>query len=136
MAQGHNFQPSGIHARDLHSGLIGLGAAVADKALADFSGSDLRQFFRQGHDGFVREDGGSMLQLVHLRFDLGSDARVSMAHGDGHDAAEEIQILVAINVPYVLHGRMVGHERVVVIRGDGREKVLLMFPDNFVFGHY
>ena len=44
-----------------------------------------------------------------------------MAHGDGHNAAEEIQVFIAVRVPEVLHAGMVSHQRLGVIISDGRK---------------
>ena len=58
-----------------------------------------------------------MLQLVELRLHLGCDPGIAMADADGDDAAEEVEVLIAIHVPDVLHAPMVhGHRLGVVIR--------------------
>src|SRR5947208_12520145 len=65
-----------------------------------------------------------MLKLIDLVFDFGGDAGIGMSNRDGHDAAKKIQILLAFNIPQVLHGGMVGDQGIFVINGDGRKKVL------------
>jgi len=50
-----------------------------------------------------------VLQPVDLRAHLAGNLRIAVAHGDGKDAAEEIEILVAFHVPEVLHFAAVGH---------------------------
>src|ERR1017187_7128077 len=44
----------------------------------------------------------NFLQRVHLAVDLGVDLLVAVAHADGDDAAQEIQVLLAVGVPDVL----------------------------------
>src|SRR6266852_7002942 len=90
--QRHDLKVAGEHARDLDSHLIGFRAAVADKTLAYLAGRNLSQLFRQRNNCLVREHGGGVLNLVNLRLDLGSDTRVAVTDGDGHNAAEEIKV--------------------------------------------
>jgi len=47
-------------------------------------------------------DRGDVLQRVHLAVDLGVDFLIAVAHADGDDAAQEIQVLIAVGVPDVL----------------------------------
>ena len=47
----------------------------------------------------IREDRRDMLQLGHLLGDFLIHCFVAMAHADGDDAAEEIQVLIAVGVP-------------------------------------
>ena len=76
-----------------------------------------------------------MLQLVDLGLDLGSHPGIGMSNRDGHDAAKKIQILLAFDVPHVLHGGVIGHQRVFVVNGDGREHVLLVLLEDIFFCH-
>ncbi len=62
----------------------------------------LRELLGKRHLRLVREHGGDVLQLVDLRVNLGVHLVVAMADADGDDAAEEIQILVAVGIPDVL----------------------------------
>jgi len=89
---------SGVDARELDGGFVGFGAAVAEETLSDLAGSDLRQLLRERDDGFVRKKSGGVLELVDLRLDLRGDAWVRVSDGDGDNAAEEIEILVALDV--------------------------------------
>ena len=66
VAQPDNLIASGKHPRNLDGGLVGFRAAVREVALADLSGSDLGDLFRQGDDGFIGKHGGGMLQLCLL----------------------------------------------------------------------
>src|SRR5579864_2654573 len=58
-----------------------------------------------------------------------------VTRGDGHNAAEEIQVLVAFHVPDVLHAGVVGDQGIAVIGADGGEKVLLILFYNLIFCH-
>src|SRR6185312_11504052 len=55
--------------------------------------------------------------------------------GDRHNPAKEIQVLVSLHVPQVLHAGVVCNQRVRVIRRDGREEILLVLFEDLVFGH-
>src|SRR5689334_17118400 len=76
-----------------------------------------------------------MLQLVNLRFDLARHARVGVPHRNGDNPAKEIQVLVALHVPKVLHAGVVGDQRIRIISGDGREEILLVLFHDLVFSH-
>ena len=52
--------------------------------------------------------------------------------GDGQDAAEEVEILAAVQVPDVLHLAAVGDQRLLVVVGDGGPEVFLVLGDDFV----
>ena len=58
-----------------------------------------------------------------------------MADADGHDAAQEIEKLLALDVPNILALGMVDHHRVLEVGGDAVEKVFLLFANDFVFSH-
>ena len=109
------------HSRDLNRSLVGFSAAVGEKAATDLPWRDLCDFFRQRNHCFVWENGGGVLQFVHLGLDLGGNAGIRMAYGDGDDAAKEVQVLVAIDVPQVLHAGVIGDQRLGEVIGDRRE---------------
>jgi hypothetical protein len=58
-----------------------------------------------------------------------------MPHGYGHNPAKEIQILVTLHVPQVLHAGVVGHQRFRVVSRNGREEILLVLLEDLIFGH-
>lgn len=72
-----------------------------------------------------------MLKFVDLGVDFAGDARVAVADRDGQDAAEEIKILAAFDVPDVLHFGVVGDEGFLVVVSDGRPDVFFVFGDGF-----
>ena len=126
---------TGMDTGELDSGFVGLSTAVGQKALANFPGGDLGQLFCQSHNRLIGKQRGGVLELVHLGFNLGGDTRIAMADGDSHDAAKEIQVLVALGVPQVLHAGVISHQRFRVISADGRKEVLLMLFEYLFFGH-
>jgi len=91
----------------------------------------LRDLLRQRHDVLVGIERRSVLQPVDLRVHFAGDLWVAVTHGDGQDAAEEIEILVAFHVPEVLHFAAVGHQRLLEVVGHRGPKVFLVFGDGF-----
>jgi len=49
-----------------------------------------------------------------------------VADADGDDAAKEIEILLAVEIPKVLHAGVVGDERFLVIINDRRPQEFLV----------
>jgi hypothetical protein len=76
-----------------------------------------------------------VLEPVDLLVDGRVHAIVAMAHADGKNAAEEIEILVAIGVIHELVFGARDHQRLLVVMEDRRKKELLAREDNFVFSH-
>ena len=76
-----------------------------------------------------------VLQRIHLRVELRVDAVVAVADADRHDAAEEIEILVAVGVPDVLVLGARDHQRLLVIVKDRGKQKLPIGQDDFVLGH-
>ena len=103
---------------------------LVKKLFCNLARSDLRQLFRQRHDGFVREKRRGVLQLVDLRLDLRRDLRIAMSQPDRHDPAEEIEVLVPLDVPQVLHRGVVGHERVLIVVRHRRPQIFLVLADD------
>lgn len=101
------------------------------EALLQFTRRDLRKLLRQRHDGFVGVQCGGVLKAVELLLDSGCDLRIAMPHTDGNDSPEEIEILIAFDVPQVLHRRTLGNERLLIIRGDCRPEVFIVLSQNF-----
>ena len=58
-----------------------------------------------------------------------------MSHADRHDAAQEVEVLLALGVPNKLALGVVNHHRVLEIRGDTIEKKFLFLGDDFISGH-
>ena len=135
MPQRQEFIVARVHARREDGHFIGFRAAVGEIALLQFAGRNRGHLFRQVHHGFGDEERGRVLDLVDLRFDLLRHLGVRVAHTDGHDAAQEVEKLLALDVPNVLALGMVNHHRVLEVGGDAVEKVFLLFANDFVFGH-
>ena len=126
---------SGMHARKLDGRFVRFRPAVAEKAATDFSGSDLGQLFSQGNHSFIRKQRGGVLKLIYLGLDLGGDPRIAVTHGNRDDSTKKVEVLVALQVPQILHGGMIGHQRIRVISRNGGKEVLLLFSDDLFFSH-
>ena len=80
---------------------------------------------------FVGVERRSVLQPADLRVHFAGDLRVAVTHGDGQDAAEEIEVLVAFQVPQVLHLAAVGDEGLLEVVGHRGPKIFLVPGDDF-----
>ena len=76
-----------------------------------------------------------MLDAVNLLLDLSRHFRVRVAHADGDDTAQEVEILLPIQVPNVLPLGMINHQRVFEVGCSAVEDVFLFFANDFVFSH-
>ncbi len=113
VAQPHNVVGAGGHAREQDGGFVGFAAGIGEEALLQSAGRDLGDFFGQIDDGFVGVERRGVLQAVDLRLDLAGDLGIGVADGDGQDAAEEVEVLAAFEIPDVLHAGAVDDERVL-----------------------
>ena len=115
VAKRENVVVSGVDASHHHGHVVGLGARVDE--VAHF------QVSRHGGDEppgvlvdlRVEINGGRVPQLVHLGVQSGVDFRMTMTDADGDDAAEEIQIALAVGVPQPLHGTAVDVKRAGIV---------------------
>ena len=114
-----------------NGGFVGFAAGVGEEAFLQIAGSDLRHFFGEIDDGFVGIERGGVLQAIDLRLDFAGDLGIGVADGDGEDAAEEIEILAAFEIPDVLHVGAVGDQRMLVEIGDGGPEVFAMLAQDF-----
>ena len=71
--------------------------------------------------GSVGEHGGNMLQLIHLRVNRRVHPVIAVADAHRQDAAEEIQILVAVRIPDELVLGPRDHQRLADSSGTPRE---------------
>ena len=131
VAQCHYVEAARGHAREQNSGFVGLGAGIGEKALLQIPRSDLRDFLRQRHDVFGGVERRSVLQAVDLRAHFAGDFRIAVPHGDRQDAAEEIQVLVAFDVPEMLHLAAVSHQRLLEIVGHRGPQIFFVLGDGF-----
>src|SRR6266478_1488829 len=81
---------------------------------------------------FVGIQRGGVLQAVDLRIDLAGHLWIAVADRNGQDAAEEIQVLAAFQVPQVLHFAAVRHQRPLVVIGHRRPEILLVLGDYLI----
>jgi hypothetical protein len=66
------------------------------------------------------------LFFEHL-FDLLHDSRMVMSHRNGDDAADKVDILVTLFVPYARSFSLSQTDRILIVRDFGRKDVLLPF---------
>ena len=102
VAEGDHFGPPGMHFGEQQGHLVGLGAGVGEEALPAVPGRKAGQALGEFHHGLVREQGGDVLEGVHLLVDRPVHLGMAVAEADGEDPAEEIEIAVAVRVPDVL----------------------------------
>jgi hypothetical protein len=76
-----------------------------------------------------------VLQRIQLLVNFCVDLVVAMAHAHRHDAAQEIQVLIAIRIPEVLILGARNHQRLLIEVEDRGKQKLLIGKNNFVFGH-
>src|SRR5579863_1825914 len=101
VAKRHNVEAAGGHAGYEDCGFVGLRAAVGEEALLDLTGRNLGQFLGE-LDGLRRRvDARGVLQAVDLILDLAGNVGVGVTDADGQDAAEEIEVAIALAVPDV-----------------------------------
>jgi len=84
---------------------------------------------------FIGEDGGDMLQPVDLGVQLTIYFLVAVPDADGDDAAEKIQVLIAVGIPDILVLGVRDDQRFFVVMKDGREKMVPVGEKDFFFGH-
>jgi hypothetical protein len=73
-----------------------------------------------------------VLQAVHLRGDLAGNLGIAVPDRDREDAAEEVEVLVAVEILEVLHLAAVGHQGLLEVVGNGWPEVFLVPSDDFV----
>ena len=136
VAQRHDFRVAGVAARRQDGGLVGLRAAVGEERFGELAaGRDRGDLLRQRRLRLVGEHRGDVLQRVELAVHLGVHLVVAVPHAHRDDAAEEIQVLVAVGVPHVLVLGARHHQRLLVVMEDRGEQEFLVGENDFVFGH-
>ncbi len=86
--------------------------------------------------GFVGEKGGDVAELDELILNLAGHGLVAVADADGDDAAEEIEVLIAVGVPDMLVLGVGDDEGLLVVMEDGGEKEFFVGEDYFFFGQF
>jgi hypothetical protein len=76
-----------------------------------------------------------MLQLVHLGVDFAIHFLIAVADAYRHNAAEKIEVLIAVDIPNVLILGARYNERLFVVVEDRWEKVVAVRKQDLFFGH-
>ena len=71
-----------------------------------------------------------MAQALHLGDDRPVDLLVGVPHGDGEDAAEEVQIALALQVPHPTALAVGDHHRLRMQALDLRKQMLSVLPEH------
>ncbi len=136
VAQRHDFGTAGVASRRQNRGLVGFRAAIGEERLGELApGRDLSQLLRERRLRLVGEHRRDVLQAIDLRVQLPVHVLIAVADADGDDAAEEIQILIAVGVPDVLILGPRNNERFLVVVEDGRKEVVAVRENDLFFGH-
>src|SRR4051794_31857518 len=103
MAKGDDLCRSGVATGGKDRSFVCLCPAVGEEGFSQCTPRcDLGEFLRERYLRLVREHRRNMLQLIHLSMNLCVDLLIAMANAHRDNTAEEVQILVAVDIPYVL----------------------------------
>ena len=127
---------AGIAAGGEDGGLVGFGTAIREETLGEFAaGRDPGHAFGERYLRLVRKHSGDVLQLAHLFHDLLVHGLVAVADADGDDAAEEIEVLVAVSVPDELVFGAFDDQRLLEVMEHAGEQVALAGKDDLLLCH-
>jgi hypothetical protein len=115
-----------IEGGDEKRGFVGLGAAVGEKDLVQPWRRHRPQALGQFDLGADQEERAGVDDAVELLLDRVVDLRDGMARGDGGNAAEEVEVLLARAVVDILPFATSQLDGVVVEEPDAREQTLLV----------
>ena len=136
VTQRDDFRRPRVTARGQDGRLIRLGAAVCKEGFAQpAAGRDLGDAFGQCGLGLGSEDRGDVLQSVDLLVNPGIHFLVAMSDANGENAAEKVQILVAVSVVNILVFGARNHQRFLVVVEDGGEQKFLVCEKDLFFCH-
>ena len=137
MAQGDDFGGAGVAAGGEDGGFVGFGAAVGEERFAQRAGGrDLGQFLAPAPPAARwRRRWRRVRSLSIWAWTLALTVVVAVADADGDDAAEEIEVLVAIGVPDVLIFGMRDDQRFLEVMEDRREEEFFLREKDFLFRH-
>src|SRR6185503_2729924 len=97
VTQRDDFAVAGVAAGSEYCGLIGFRAAVGKERFRQLAARrDRRDLLGERRLRLVRKQGRDMLKRIELLVNLGVDGLIAVSDADGDDAAEEIEVLVAI----------------------------------------
>ena len=136
VAQRHDLGVAGVAARGRMAVSFASVPELVKKDLVSSPPGVMRgDLLRERRLRLIGEDGGDVLERVELLVDFGVHLLVAVADAHGDDAAEEVEILVAVGVPDVLVLGAVDDQRLFVIVEDGGEEEFLIGKNDLVFGH-
>lgn len=69
---------------------------------------------------------------MHLRGNFAGNLGIAMANRDGEDAAEKVEVLVAVKIPEVLHLATIGDQQLLEVVGHRAPKAFPVPGDGFV----
>ena len=135
VAQREDVLALGMKLSEKNGSLVGLGAAVGKKRLLQFSRRHGGELFCEADVRFGGVERGNVLEPSGLLLDRAGDFVVAVPDADSDDAAEEIEILLAVKIVNVTAFRVVDDQRLVIVVGDAGKKVLPVLIKNFLFFH-
>ena len=126
MAERDDLLPPRVRLREGHGGLVGLGAAGAEEGLLELARRELHELLGELHDRQRRVERRHVPEPVHLRADRRVHPLVRVADADGEDAAEEVEVPLAVEVAHARALAALEGQRLVVVGRVAREEVLLV----------
>ena len=100
--------------------VVGLGAGIDEIAHAQIAGQGIGQGLAVFGDDRVVVNGGGVMQGFHLLPGGLHHFGMAVAHADGHDAAEAVQVTASGLIEKILHGPLHDHEGLFVVGHQGR----------------
>ena len=132
VAQGDDVVVARVGAGEHEGELVGLRAGIDEVADLEVAGHAVGQFLAVLGDAGMEIDGGNVLEPVVLLVDSGEDLGVTVADGNGDDAAKGVEITAAFLVVEVLHRPLHDHKGLaVVVKKRGGEVFFAEFQDFF-----
>ena len=125
MAERDDLLPPRVRLREGHGGLVGLRAARAEEGPLEPARRQLHELLGELGDRQGRVEGRDVPEPIHLRAHRRVHARVRVADADRQDAAEEIEVLAAVEVAHARTGAALERQRLGVVGRVAREEVLL-----------
>ncbi len=130
MTQRDHLHRPGVDLGEDDRGVVGVGPRGLEDALLEAAGSDPGHSLRQLHRGKGGVEGGDMAEAVDLSLDRPGHPGFAMAHRDGEDTPEEVQVPGPVHVLQVQAVPALEDHRLGVVVGHRRHQVLpVFFPD-------
>ena len=93
------------------------------------AGEQLAQRLGQLDQRLCREQRGDVLQRLDLLLDRGDHARLAVAEADGDDAAEEVEVLLAVGIEQPLTLAANERQRLLVVAREPVEILAVLGDD-------